>query len=202
MPRHCCWHACAPLLAVILPHLAAAGLSGCVGTIAGVPSHPPSDGSSAFGAQLSGALAASYDPANPGNLYMTLADRLILVDRNKTISRIAGGKPAPPASTTIAADASLANPIVSVGPAGEVIIAEAASIRRFFPATAQLGILAGDPVTGRGWSPDGTLGSRAQVGWGGGYTPDCLTACQRCVHPYAGLADLPSRRLRWRRLLL
>ena len=157
MPRRVAW-ACAAAFASIL---SAADAQGCVGTLAGVPRHAPLDGSSAFGAQLAGIQGAAVDPSNPCNLYVALADRVLLVDCNKTISRVAGG--GSNVESAVATLSTLYYPLVSAGPSGTVIIADALSIRLFDPATARLTLLAGNLITGRGWSRDGTLGSEARV---------------------------------------
>jgi hypothetical protein len=157
-----CW---CIVIAALVPLLSCAANSlGCVGTIAGVPLHPAVDGAAAIGADLSGLIAASVDPTQPCNLYISLADRVLLAGCNGTLSRFAGGKPVGPGTSAVASDATLAYPIMAINPSGTVAVQDIPSIRRLDPRRGQLTVVAGNLSAGYGWSPDGTAATAAQVG--------------------------------------
>lgn len=148
------------LRCVLVLGLAVTSSGQCVGALAGAPPHLPEDDASAIGAQLAGLQGAVADPSNPGNIYLTLADRLLLVDRNRTITLVAGGKSSPPRDSLIATDATLTLPYVSVGATGRVIVADKFFIREFLPASGELVVLAGNASGG---IADGLPGTLSQV---------------------------------------
>jgi hypothetical protein len=129
---------------------------GCVGTLAGITLHPPSDGASVFGADLSGLYTAAVNPIQPCNLYLTTSDRVLLAGCDKTISHFAGGASA-------SADDVLQYPAVSINHAGDTIVADLVAIRKLNTQTGLLQVIAGNTSAGPGWSPDGTLGLSASL---------------------------------------
>ena len=140
----------------------------CVGTLAGVPLHPAVDGAPAFNADLTGLYSAVIDPLHPCNLYITVLDRVLIADCNRTLTSLAGGAAVQSRTSTVAADAELQYPNVQISSSGGIFIADSTSIRSLDENSGLLHMLAGNITAGSGWSPDGTLATSAQV------TPGCL----------------------------
>jgi hypothetical protein len=151
------------LVCIALLSVGSTGGEGCVGTIAGIPQHNTVDGASALNAQFADIYTSATCAKSPGNLYITLSDRLLLVDRNKTISRIAGGSPSAQVNSLVASQAALNWPSVSFSPVCELILADQSSIRQLDVESGMFNMLAGNLSSGNGWAPDGSLALASQV---------------------------------------
>ena len=141
-----------------------AGAQGCVGTPAGIPLHPATDGSSAVGANMLGLVGALVDPTEACNLFLVLADRILLADCNRTLTRIAGGNPGITSFASIAVDAALDYPYAAVVPSGGgLVVVDSNSIQRLDAEAGQLRILGGNTSVGATWAPDGSLARGSRV---------------------------------------
>ena len=150
-------------LCIALLTVGSVGEEGCVGTIAGIPQHDAIDGASALNAQFADIFTSATCAKNPGNLYVTLSDRLLLIDRNKTISRIAGGSTNAQVNSLVASQAALRWPSISFTPFCELIVADQSSIRQLDVESGIFTMLAGNLSSGSGWAPDGSLAMASQV---------------------------------------
>ena len=163
--------------------------NGCVGAIAGIPLHDVEDGASARDAMLPALVEARAYPASwliPGSLIFALGDRVLLVDDSGTMTLLAGG----PAETNlllpkagsvlVGTSTSIYNPHVAPAPSGKLIISDGrGAILSLDLGLGLITLLAGDPVAGSGWSPDGTRAVDARI-----YGPDFVEVSQRTGDVY------------------
>lgn len=127
---------CALPLILVIAHAAAnsTSLSGCVGTIAGVPLHAPVEGQPALMASLVLSSAAVVDPASPGSVILPLAGQVMRTGTSGTLFLLAGGvaegasspSDMPAIATTVPL---LGSTFVAVGRGG-LLVADSVSIQR------------------------------------------------------------------------
>lgn len=152
------------LFLLILLQLAriAARSGGCVGTIAGVPLHDPTEGAEARGSALSLTHPAVVDPSSPGSVIIPVSGAVMRVGRGGFLTRLAGRGSDAESAVVLALSALLRGPTMATVDAAGVLIADQVSIRRL-DNSGRLRLIAGDlsAAPGSRTSPDGApaLGS-------------------------------------------
>lgn len=147
----------------------------CVGSVAGIPLHAPTDAAAARGALLPALLQATAVAAFPGSFFLALSDRVLLVDVSGTMSLLVGGGGGqlPGLGERVTGTlASVSSPLLEAGgPGGELLVSDGRGAITAFDLLGDgtVRLIVGNLSAGQGWSPDGTPAEGALIS-----PPACL----------------------------